>query len=109
MKDIEFITLVDNTLEAVEDQINELLNDNIDVDVNINGRVLEILFNDKNHIVITPQIHLKELWLAALKKGGFHYYYDGFKWIDNRGGVDFCDKLSELCSSIVGRNIIIRL
>ena len=42
---------------------------------------------------------------AAARTGGFHYRFDGQKWVDTRGGPDMADTLSQICSEISGKPI----
>ncbi|WBF65507.1 MAG: iron donor protein CyaY [Candidatus Kinetoplastibacterium crithidii] len=109
MTDFEFIDLFGKTLNAVSDQIDDLLNYDIDIDTDLNGLILNVKFDNFDYIVITGQVYLQELWLATVKNGGFHYFYDGYKWKDKRGGQDFDLKLSEICSNIIGRDFVLKL
>ncbi|NLZ12152.1 MAG: iron donor protein CyaY, partial [Alcaligenaceae bacterium] len=41
------------------------------------------------------------MWVAA-RTGGFHYRFDGERWVDTRGGPDMAEALSQICTDANG-------
>ena len=83
MNESEFIDLAEETIEAIQEAIDECGAD-IDYD-EING-VLTLEFENGSQIIFSKQAPAKQLWMAA-KAGGFHFDYDeaGQQWICDSG------------------------
>lgn len=88
MTESEFNDLVDETLQLIEDAIDE---QELDVDCENSGGILTIDCsaegNGSNALIFSRQLATQELWLAA-KSGGYHYRYDVGKksWLGTREG-----------------------
>ena len=86
MTDPEFMDHAENLLKAVElscDRIND--EGEADVDNQRTGGMITLVFPNHTQIVINLQKPLHEVWLAA-KSGGYHYKFDGERWMDIRKG-----------------------
>ncbi|WP_269533053.1 iron donor protein CyaY [Chitinimonas sp. BJYL2] len=95
MNESEFL----NASDAVFDRIETALDDGeFDVDLNRNGNVLEIEFDDGAKIVVNRHAANQELWLAA-RAGGFHYRFKDGKWLSTRENGEFFDQLAGLVAS----------
>lgn len=100
MNDSEFLARSEAILDHLESQADDwvALYD-LDIDANRNGNVLNLVFDNDIQVVINSQAPMKEMWVAA-RTGGFHYRFDGAKWVDTRGGPDMAETLSQICSEI---------
>ncbi|HEY9103169.1 iron donor protein CyaY [Chitinimonas sp.] len=92
MTESEFL----NASDAVFDRIETVLDDgDFDVDLNRNGNVLEIEFDDGAKIVVNRHVPNQELWLAA-RAGGFHYRWQDGAWRSTREDGEFFAQLATL-------------
>jgi CyaY protein len=67
--------------------------------------MVTLVFANRSQIVINLQKPLHEIWLAA-KCGGFHYQFDGAKWMDTRGQGEFFASLSRYASEQSGQTLV---
>lgn len=102
MTETEFLARADAILDHLESQSDDWLAlYDFDVDASRNGNVLTLIFNNSVHVVINSQAPLQEMWVAA-RTGGFHYRFDGERWVDTRGGPDMAEALSQICTDANG-------
>ncbi|GGC80692.1 iron donor protein CyaY [Undibacterium terreum] len=96
MTETEFLSLADVTLRQIEDAFDRAYqNDTLDIECSRSGNVLEIEFIDNgSKLIVNSQAPMQEMWVAA-RSGGFHYKYDGQKWLNTRDG-------SELFATLAG-------
>lgn len=98
MTDLEFLDRAEAVLRAIEancDRINE--NSDADIDNQRTGGMVTLAFPDGSQIVVNLQKPLHEIWLAA-RAGGFHYKFDGQRWMDTKGQGEFFASLSRYAS-----------
>lgn len=69
MTENEFNELVDETLQRIEDAIDE---QGLDIDCENAAGILTLEMENGSQIVISRQSAQRELWMAA-RSGGFHY------------------------------------
>ena len=69
MTEKEFHELCERTLRAVEDALDAC---GCDVETSRSGNVLEIEFDDGSRIIVSGNLPVRELWVAA-RSGGFHF------------------------------------
>ena len=103
MTDIEYLDRAEALLAAVEascDRINE--ETDADVDNQRVGGMVTLTFGDGSQIIVNLQKPLQEVWLAA-RSGGFHYRFDGQRWLDTKGQGEFFADLSRYASQQAGR------
>lgn len=100
MTESEFLDLADATLAAIEGALEKACDDgDLDVECSRSGNVLEVeCINDGSKIIINSQAPMKEMWVAA-RSGGFHYRYDGARWLNTRDGSELYAALSDIVSS----------
>jgi CyaY protein len=99
MTDLEFLDRAEALLKSVE--LNcDAINDRADVDVDCQrtGGLITLSFPNRSQIIINLQKPLHEVWLAA-KSGGYHYKWQGSKWISTKGNGEFFSQLSEDASA----------
>ncbi len=105
MTDPEFMDLAERVLKAVEascDRINDKTS--ADIDNQRSGGMITLAFANRSQIVINLQKPLHEIWLAA-RCGGFHYRYDGTRWLDTKGEGEFFASLSRYASEQAGQTL----
>lgn len=104
MNESEFIDLAEETVEAIQEAIDESGAD-IEYD-EING-VLTLEFENNSQIIFSKQTPVKQLWMAA-KAGGFHFDYDeaSQQWVCDKGDKeDLHTMLNRLSSEQAGESI----
>jgi CyaY protein len=102
MTDPEFMDRAEDLLKAVElscDRIND--DADADVDNQRTGGMVTLVFPNHTQIVINLQKPLHEVWMAA-KSGGYHYKFDGERWMDTKGQGEFFESLSRDASAQAG-------
>ncbi len=105
LTDARYHELARRALSAIETCIDRWLEDDvIDIDTHRTGGLLELVLPDQSKIIINTQPPLHELWLAA-RAGGFHFRYDGARWVDTRSGQEFFSLLSEQLCRQSGQNL----
>ena len=78
MTETKFIELAESTLQRIQSAVEEV---DEDLDVDRQGNVLTIEFDDGFQIVINLQTPTRQIWLASLK-GGHHYEFCSSDWLD---------------------------
>ena len=99
MNESEFLNISDAVFDRIETAMDA---PELDVDVNRNGNVLEIEFDDGAKVIVNRHLPNQEIWLAA-RSGGFHYRRDEQgNWVSTRDGGEFYMQLSELVKAHTG-------
>ena len=101
MTETEFIELAESTLQRIQAAVEAAADE---VDVDRQGNVLTIEFDDGFQIVINKQTPPQQLWLASLK-GGHHYERSGDQWVDTCSRRTILQDLSALLTQKLGRNV----
>ena len=102
MTDIEFMDRAESVLRAIEaccDRFNE--DSDVDIDNQRVGGLVTLVFRNRSQIVVNLQKPLHEIWLAA-RSGGYHYKFDGQRWMDTKGQGEFFASLSRYASEQAG-------
>jgi CyaY protein len=83
MNESEFHTTADETIESIQDAIDD---SGADIDYDEIGGVLTLEFENGSKIIFSKQPPALQLWMAA-KSGGFHFDYDADseQWICDSG------------------------
>lgn len=103
MTDSEYLDRAEALLRQVEvacDRINEQTE--ADIDSQRVGGMITLTFRNGSQIVLNLQKPLHEVWLAA-RAGGFHYRFDGTRWMDTKGQGEFFENLSRHASDQAGQ------
>ena len=103
MTDSEYMDRAEALLRQVEagcDRINEATD--ADVDSQRVGGMITITFQNGSQIVVNLQKPLHEVWLAA-KAGGYHYKFDGARWMDTKGQGEFFENLDRQATRQAGQ------
>lgn len=107
LTDGEFQRLADAVLSTIEATLDRWLQDDeIDIDSQRTGGLLELIFPSGSKIVVNTQPPLHELWLAA-RTGGYHFRWVNDRWIDSRSGGELFAMLSREISAQAGRPLTI--
>lgn len=101
MTETEFIELAEATLQRIQSAVEEV---DEDLDVDRQGNVLTIEFEDGFQIVINRQTPTKQIWLASLK-GGHHYEWCGSDWLETNSKHSLAEDLSILLTKKLGRAV----
>ncbi|KVQ84842.1 iron donor protein CyaY [Burkholderia multivorans] len=104
MSDTEYLTRAEAVLAAVERTVDAANDGDHDIDLERNGSVLTLTFENGSKIIVNLQPPMKEVWIAA-KAGGFHYRYVDGAWRDTRTGTEFFAALSEYATQQAGLSI----
>lgn len=108
MTDTEFDQLATMTLAGIEAAVEAASGAaGLDVDLQMKpGGVLELEFEDGSKMIINRQSAVREIWVAA-KSGGFHFRYDGHRWVDTRDGGELFAALSRIVGAQSGGAVIL--
>lgn len=103
MTESEFLTLANTTLATIENTLEQATDTtDLDVECSRNGNVLEIeCIDNGSKIIVNIQTPMQELWIAA-RSGGFHYKYNGSRWLNTRDQTDFFETLSRVITEQSG-------
>jgi CyaY protein len=104
MDESTFLQQAERTLDAIETGIDA---SGADIECERSGNVLTLEFEDGAKIVINSQTPTRQMWVAA-RSGGFHYGWDGSRWIDTRSGAELFTALSLLVSQQGCQALILR-
>ena len=103
MTDPEFMDRAEAVLARIEsccDRIND--ESDADIDTQRVGGMVTLTFRNGSQIIVNLQKPLHELWMAA-KAGGFHYKFDGTRWMDTKGNGEFYANLTRYAGEQGGR------
>jgi CyaY protein len=102
MTDLEYMDRAEALLRSVE-ACCDRLNDETDADLDAQrvGGMVTLTFRNGSQIVVNLQKPLQEVWLAA-RAGGFHYRFDGARWMDTKGQGEFFENLTRRAGEQAG-------
>ena len=99
MNESEFNARAEGVLAAV---IRALEASGVDCDCEFKGDgVLELEFEDGSKIIVNRHRPAREIWVAA-KSGGYHFRFDGERWVNTRDGDELFAALSRYVSEQAG-------
>ncbi len=102
MTDLEYMDRAEALLRQVE-ACCDRLSDETDADLDSQrvGGMVTLTFPNRSQIVVNLQKPLQEVWMAA-RSGGFHYRYDGQRWMDTKGHGEFFEHLTRYAREQAG-------
>ena len=104
MNETEFNALAEGTLAAI---VRALEASRVDCDCEFKGDgVLELEFEDGSKIIVNRYGPAREIWVAA-KSGGYHYRFDGERWLNTRDGDELFAALSRYVSEQSGSPVVL--
>ncbi|OFZ71762.1 MAG: iron donor protein CyaY [Betaproteobacteria bacterium RBG_16_64_9] len=99
MNETEFNARAEGVLAAV---IRALEASGVDCDCEFKGDgVLELEFQDGGKIIVNRHGPAREIWVAA-KSGGYHFRFEGERWVNTRDGDELFAALSRYVSEQAG-------
>jgi CyaY protein len=103
MTDPEYMDRAEALLARIEAACDRI-NDETDADIDNQrvGGMVTLTFRGGSQIIVNLQKPLHEVWMAA-RAGGFHYKFDGSRWMDTKGNGEFFANLSKYASDQAGR------
>ena len=103
MKDSEFHALVEGRYQFIEQAID---NCDTDIDCELNSGVMTLTFVNGSKIIINKQEPLHQIWVAT-RENGYHFDWKDGQWIDNRGGRELLELLSDACRKQSGETVVL--
>lgn len=105
MTDPEYMDQAEALLRRVEAGCDRISDESdADVDSQRVGGMVTITFRNGSQIIVNLQKPLHEVWLAA-RAGGFHYKFDGQRWMDTKGQGEFFENLARYASEQAGQRL----
>jgi iron-sulfur cluster assembly protein CyaY len=89
------------SVDAVLARIEAALARHEDLDIDLEGGILDITCPDETRIIVNRQTPNREIWVAA-RSGGFHFRFNEGEWRDTRSGEEFFAALARLIESQAG-------
>jgi CyaY protein len=106
MSDQAFQRDAEAALDAIEAAIERAADGDLDVDVERQGNVITMTFEDDSKVIVNSHSAAQEIWVAA-RSGGFHYRLADGRWIDGRSGDELFAALSRLVSQQGGLAVVL--
>ncbi|MEO7642507.1 MAG: iron donor protein CyaY [Ramlibacter sp.] len=105
MTDLEYQDVAEALLACVEAGCDRL-NDETEADIDNQrvGGMVTLTFANGSQIIVNLQKPLHEVWMAA-RAGGFHYKFEGARWMDTKGNGEFFANLERYASEQAGQAI----
>lgn len=107
MDESEFNQKTDELLTAIEDAIDEVIDEeDLEIDFETAGGILTLGFEDSSKIIINRQAPLRQIWVAT-RSGGFHFDFDPERnqWREEKSGSELFAELSRHCSASTGYHV----
>ena len=104
MNETEFNARAEGVLAAV---VRTLEASGVDCDCEFKGDgVLELEFEDGSKIIVNRHGPAREIWVAA-RSGGYHFRFDGERWVNTRDGDELFAALSRCVSEQSGSPVVL--
>jgi CyaY protein len=99
INETEFNARAEGALAAI---VRALESSSADCDCEFKGDgLLELEFEDGSKIIVNRHGPAREIWVAA-KSGGYHFRFDGERWVNTRDGDELFAALSRYVSEQSG-------
>ncbi len=96
----------DTTIQNLDDDLSSLIDTGSDFELEKNGDVLTIIFEDDSKFIISPNSPVSQLWVSANYEGHrFNFNEERSAWFDEKSGEEFLIYLSRLLSEKLIENI----
>ena len=104
MNETEFNARAEGALAVI---VRALEASGVECDCEFKGEgVLELEFEDRSKIIVNRHGPAREIWVAA-KSGGYHFRFDGTRWVNTRDGEDLFAALSRYVSEQSGSPVVL--
>ncbi len=101
-----FTQQYDSTIQKLDDSLSALIDSGSDFDLEKNGDVLSILFEDDSKFIISPNSPVSQLWVSANYEGHRFNFDDlNASWKDEKSSEEFLTYLSRLLSEKLSEDI----
>lgn len=103
MTESEFMTQVDETLEQIEEVLDDAEGD---LDYEGQGGMMTVTCENGSQIIFTRQPPVKQLWVAT-RNGGFHFDYntDQSQWLRDSDGASLSEVLTAAFADQAGETL----
>jgi CyaY protein len=103
MTDLEYMDRAEELLARIEASVDRIDDaTEADIDSQRVGGMVTLTFRNGTQIIVNTQKPLHEIWMAA-RAGGFHYKFDGSRWMDTKGNGEFFENLTRYASEQAGQ------
>ena len=101
-----FLAQADKQLANIEAALERVIaGSDVDIDFELKpGGVIEIELDDASKIIVNRHTAAREIWIAA-RSGGYHFRWDGSRWVNTRDGAELMDALARCLSEQAGKPI----
>ena len=104
MNETEFDARAEGSLAAI---VRALEASRVDCDCEVKGAgVLELEFEDGSKLIVHRHRPARGIWVAA-KSGGYHFRFDGARWVNARDGDELFAALSRYVSQQSGSPVVL--
>ena len=101
-----FTDRYDATVTNLDNQLSDLIDSGSDFDIEKNGDVLSVIFEDGSKFIITPNSPVSQLWVSANYEGHrFNFDEATQQWLDEKSNEEFSIYLSRLFTEKLDKNI----
>ena len=107
MSDPAFQRAAEAALDAIEAALERAADDGLDVEIERQGNVITLGFEDDSKIVVNSHAAAQEIWVAARARGFHKRRRDDGRWIDGRSGDELWAALSRLVSQQAGSPVVL--
>ncbi|GGO78039.1 protein CyaY [Marinobacterium nitratireducens] len=102
MTESEFNDRVDQTIEAIEEVLDDA---DSDLDYEAQGGMLTVKCENGSQVIFTRQPPVSQLWVAA-RNGGFHFDFDpaSQRWLRDSDQAPLAEVLSDIFQAQAGED-----
>jgi len=104
MNETEFNVRVEAALTAI---VRALEASGVECDSEFKGEgVLELEFENRSKIVVNRHGPARQIWVAS-KSGGYHFRFEGTRWVNTRDGEELFAALSRYVTEQSGSPVVL--
>jgi len=104
MNESEFNERSESALAAIVQAVEDSA---VECDCELKGEgVIELEFENGSKIIVNRHGAAREIWVAA-RSGGYHFRFDGTRWVNTRDGQELFASLSRYVSEQCGAPIVL--
>ena len=99
-----FAQSYDTTIQKLDDSLSLLIDLGAAFDLETNGDVLSVIFEDGSKFIISPNSPVNQLWVSANYEGHrFNLDPSSGVWVDEKSKEDFSSYIRRILSSKLGK------
>ncbi len=108
MDENRFLSIADQFLEELADQLDEGIGDAVDVE--LLAGILTLDLPQGGQYVINKHAPNRQIWLSSPVSGAWHFDYDGADWVSTREPrSEFLNLLATELSAALGQEVVIEI